>query len=149
MCSGCNQHVLHELNTTSSSRWSSNTPSQGNSIPLNAERVSCTENTLKQRMGQTHCQGRAVSCKIQSSRTVPSWCQVPGIALPPPSHQLCPHVICTDLVAQRHSWFWHITTLISVLADRSLYRRGFHVQSRGAESGHRPDSVVPLPTSHS
>ena len=51
VCSGCNQHVLHELNTTSSSRWSSNTPGQGNSIPLNAERVSCTEKTLKKTNG--------------------------------------------------------------------------------------------------
>ena len=54
MCSGCNQHVLHELNTTSSSRWSSNTPGQGNSIPLNAERVSCTEKTLKKNEWDRH-----------------------------------------------------------------------------------------------
>ena len=85
-------------------------------------------------MGQTHYQGPTVSCKIQSSRTAPSWCQVPSIALPPPSHQLCLHVICTDLVARRHFWF---------LAH---YNSRFHVQSSGTESRHRRDSVVPLPT---
>ena len=66
VCSGYNQHVLHELYTTSSSRWSRNTPSEGNRIPLNAERVSRTENTFKKTNGTDTLPGSNCFCKIPS-----------------------------------------------------------------------------------
>ena len=54
-CSGYSPHVYNELHATSRSRWSRNTPGQGNRIALtcsknalDAESVSCTENTFKQ-----------------------------------------------------------------------------------------------------
>ena len=73
-CSGYSPHVYNELHATSRSRWSRNTPGQGNRIALtcsknalDAESVSCTENTFKQHEWNRHT-ARVQLCRAGSSR---------------------------------------------------------------------------------
>ena len=110
LCSGYSQHANNVFFTTSSSRWSRQTPGQGKALLSHAPKIFLTQNLF--RAVRTHFErewNRDTAAKVQLVRTRSSRheqfhrsVQVPVIVFPPPSHKQRLHAIFTALVARMH-----------------------------------------------